>query len=120
MPRHGHGTVRTIVVVHSATCYPVVMRSTELRRLLKKEPFAPLRVCLSDARCVLIRHPDQAVVSERVLFVGVTKVEQSRPSMTPARSETIAKDWLMINLLQISTVEPINGNGRARQRRRGK
>ena len=76
------------------------MRLTDIRNLLKKEPFEPICVGLSDGRSVLIRHPDQAVVSERHLYVGLAHVQRSKPLATPRSGETFAPDWLLVNLLQ--------------------
>ncbi len=87
--------------------------------MFKEEPFEPIRLGLTDGRSVLIRHPDQVVLAERHLLVGLAKVERSRPMATPASGETIARDWLIVNLLHIATVEPVNGaNGRGRRKRR--
>jgi hypothetical protein len=97
-----------------------MMRSDELRKPLRAEPFEPLRIGLNDGRSVLVRHPDQVVVAERHLLVGLAKLERSRPLATPSHRDTIAKDWLIINLLAITAVEPDrsgNGQGRAKRRR---
>jgi hypothetical protein len=96
-----------------------MMRPEEFRKLLRTKPFEPLRIGLSDGRSVLVRHPDQVVVAERHLLVGLAKLERSRPLATPINGEAIAKDWLIINLLQITAIGPINGtNGRPRSPRR--
>jgi hypothetical protein len=95
------------------------MRPAELRNVLRAEPFTPVQIGLSDGRCVIVRHPDQAVVSERVLFVGLAKLERSKPLATPRTSDAIAKDWLMVNLLQVTSIEPANGkNGNSRRGKR--
>ncbi|MCH8153249.1 MAG: hypothetical protein IH830_12865 [Planctomycetes bacterium] len=93
------------------------MRATDIKNLLKTEPFAPIRVGLSDGRSVLIRHPDQAVVSERHLFVGLAKVQRSRPLATPRSGDVFAPDWLLVNLLQITSVEPDDGAARKPKRK---
>ena len=95
------------------------MRPTELRKLFKQEPFEPIRIGLSDGRCVLVRHPDQVVVAERHLLVGLAKVERSRPLATPTTGDAIAKDWLIINLLHIASIEPVDGASSRPQRGRG-
>ncbi len=99
-----------------------MMRPTELRELLRRKPFLPLRVGLADGRCIIVRHPDQVVVAERNLLIGLARIERSRPMLTPARSETIAREWLIVSLVQITTIEPENGtNGRLHgSRRRGR
>lgn len=93
------------------------MRANELRKLLKQQPFEPVCLGLSDGRSVTVRHPDQVVVAEQHLLVGLAKIERSRPMATPSASDAIAKDWLIVNLLHIASIEPASGpNGKARKR----
>lgn len=97
------------------------MISKELRELLRAQPFSPIRVCLSDGRTVLIRHPDQAVVSERVLLLGLVRVSRTRPLATPATSDEIAVDTMYVPLLHIAAIEPENQaarNGKARRKKK--
>jgi hypothetical protein len=97
------------------------MRPTEFRKLLRQEPFEPLEVGLSDGRCVVVRHPDQVVVADRHLLVGLARIERSKPLATPRSGGAIAKDWLIVSLLHITSIEPVNGaNGRAGAKRKGK
>lgn len=91
------------------------MRASDITKLLKTEPFEPLRIGLSDGRCVLVRHPDQVVVAERHLLVGLARIESSQPMATPRSADAVARDWMIINLLHISMIEPQNGNGRRRR-----
>jgi len=35
-----------------------MIQSDEIRRILKKHPFDPIHLALTDGRSVLIRHPD--------------------------------------------------------------
>jgi hypothetical protein len=93
-----------------------VMRSTDIKKLLKAQPFLPLRVGLSDGRSVLIRHPDQVVVAERHLVVGLATIERSGPLATPRSRDAVARDWLIVNLVHIVTLEPADGAaGRAKR-----
>lgn len=91
------------------------MRAWGITKLLRRQPFEPLRIGLSDGRCVLVRHPDQVVVAERHLLVGLARIESSHPMATPRSADAIARDWMIINLLHISMIEPQNGNGRRRR-----
>lgn len=95
-----------------------MIRSDEIRRILRKQPFEPIQLALTDGRSVLIRHPDQATVSERVMFVGLAKIKRTGPLATPRSGDEIAKDWLLIDLLHIATIEPTNGGGNRRSSRR--
>ena len=81
-----------------------MMRPGDIRKRLKGEPFAPLRIGLSDSRSVLVRHPDQVVVADRHLIVGLAKREQSPPLATPRSGDAIARDWIIVNLVQITTI----------------
>lgn len=96
------------------------MRGADIRKLLKKEPFEPIRLGLSDGRSVLIRHPDQAVVSERHVYVGLARVQRSRPLATPQSGDTLAPDWLLVNLMHIATVEPADNQRPKTARKRRK
>ncbi len=94
-------------------------RPGDIRKLLKGEPFAPMRVGLSDGRSVLVRHPDQVVVADRHLLVGLAQIEGSRPLATPRTGDAIARDWMIINLVQITTIEPAN-DARLKKRSTGR
>ena len=96
------------------------MRANDVKKMLKAEPFQPVRLGLSDGRSVVIRHPDQVVVAERHVLIGLARLEISPPLATPESGDTIARDWLVVNLFHISTIEPAEANGASRQRRRRK
>ena len=83
-----------------------VMRPEEIRKLLKAVPFEPIRIALSDGRSILIRHPDQAVVSDRYLLIGLTQVGVSAPLVTPESGDTIARSVFWVALLHIVNIEP--------------
>ena len=85
------------------------MRSADLKKLLKLEPSAPIRLGLSDGRSVVVRHPDQVVLAERHLLVGLATIERSGPLATPRSRAAIARDWIIVNLLHIVGVEPTDG-----------
>ncbi len=98
-----------------------MMRPEDIGKLLRVDEFVPLRIGLADGRSILVRHPDQGVVADRHLLLGLAKIERSRPLATPAESEAIARDWLIVNLVQITTIEPReakNGKPRVRRTRR--
>jgi hypothetical protein len=83
------------------------MTREDMRELLKRAPFLPIRCCLTDGRCLIIRHPDQAVVTNRRLIVGLARVGRSQPLTTPASVDEFAPDWLMVDLLHIVSAEPV-------------
>ena len=96
------------------------MRASELREMLKAEPFRPIKLGLSDGRAVTIRHPDQVLVTDRTIFVGVARIERSKPMLSPASGDRIAKQWVLVNLLHIIAVEPQDENGSKSPKRRRK
>ena len=95
-----------------------MMRPNEYRELLKRRPFVPIRIGMADGRCIVLRHPDQVVVAERSLLIGLAKIERSKPMLTPAKSETIAKEWMIVQLIQVTSIEPkASLNGKFRRMR---
>jgi hypothetical protein len=95
-----------------------MMRPEEIKKPLRVEQFVPLRIGLSDGRSVLVRHPDQVFVAERHLLVGLAKLERSKPLATPTNGDRVVKDWMIINMVQITGIEPeSNVNGKPRTRR---
>ncbi len=86
------------------------MQAEELRTLLKSQPFEPIALSLSDGRMITIRHPDQAAVSMRKLFVGLAKIKRPRRLATPSDGESVAKDWILVDLTHIVSAEPENGH----------
>ncbi len=82
------------------------MPREEILRFLKAVPFEPVRIGLSDGRSLLIRCPQQAFVTERLLMAGVDKVGTSTPLVTPASEYEIAREAFWINLINIVSVEP--------------
>jgi len=99
-----------------------MMRPDEIRKLLRVDKFVPMRIGLSDGRAVLVRHPDQVFVAERHVLIGLAKVERSQPLLvTPSNGDRVVKDWMIINLVQITGIEPESSvNGRPRSRRRSR
>ncbi|MBI1826807.1 MAG: hypothetical protein HY287_11175 [Planctomycetes bacterium] len=100
-----------------------MMRPGELRELFRRQPFVPIKIGMADGRSIVVRHPDQVVVAERTLLIGLAKIERSKPMLTPAKSETIAKEWMIVQLIQITSIEPeasMNGKlRRTRMRKKG-
>jgi hypothetical protein len=47
------------------------MRPEELISLIRKQPFRPLRLILTDGQSYDIRHPDQVIVSRGLVDIGV-------------------------------------------------
>lgn len=102
-----------------ATGIIMAMRPKDLKKLLRAEPFLPICLGLSDGRSVTIRHPDQAVVAERHVLVGLATIERSGPMATPLSAGAVARDWMIVNLLHITSIEPVDGTRRKRRRKSG-
>ena len=90
------------------------MQASTLKKMIKTQPFEPLLIGLSDGRLVRINHPDQAVIAERHLLLGLATVERGKSLDTP-KSDSVAKDFMLIDLLHIVSVEPVNGQRKKRR-----
>jgi hypothetical protein len=77
------------------------MNAGELRELLDREPFEPLRVRLTSGDACEIRNPGLAMVMKSRLFLAAPHSDR----------------WMLIPFLHIAAVETI-GNGRADRPRR--
>ena len=82
------------------------MDSKELHSLLRKQPFQPIRLCLSDGKSYDIVHPDFVYVDRSTLHLGI---------LGPAGVEEPAEFTEHIALLHVVRVEPFQ----ARKRRGG-
>lgn len=96
------------------------MRPDDMRKILRADRFVPLRIGLADGRSVLVRHPDQVFVAERHLLIGLAVLECSEPLVTPSTGDRVVKDWMIVNLVQVTGIEPDNGrDGKANAKRKG-
>lgn len=73
------------------------MRAAELRVLLDGRPFEPIRLHVSSGQTVDIKHPELAVVTRSLVFVGVTDSD-----------ERVADYGVFYNLLHVLKIEPLN------------
>ena len=94
------------------------MRASEFKRLLQRQPFAPLRVRLTDGRAVDVRHPDQVLVTDRQIFIGLGYLDTGADVATPDTAEALAADWIAIDPLHVVSLSPANGRTKPRARRR--
>ncbi len=83
------------------------MNPDELRRLLKKQPFEPIRLHTTGGDTVDIRHPDMAIATRSMVAVGV------------GEPDDVADYVVHYGLRHIIKVEPLDGR-RRRTRRPGK
>ena len=78
------------------------MDGEDLRTLVRKRPFEPLEIGLSNGRSVLVRHPDQVVISRRKVIFGLAQVRCPQGNFsTPPNGDVVAKDWMMADLIHV-------------------
>jgi hypothetical protein len=89
------------------------------QEVLRKRPFKPVEVGLTDGRSILVRHPDQAMITRRTVIFGLTHVKNGRKRLvTSDNDDRVVEDWLMIDLLHIVSAERISEAPSKRPRRR--
>jgi len=94
------------------------MDRDDLQAVLRERPFAPIEVGLTDGRTILVRHPDQVMLTRRKAVFGLTQVLNGRKRLrTPDNGERVVKDWLMIDLLHVVSAEPVEGRSAPRRTR---
>jgi hypothetical protein len=72
------------------------MRREELIRLLRQQPFQPIRLRLSNGIVHEIRHPDMAIVLPSAVHVGVSRT---------GASADLADDFVIVSLIHIVQIE---------------
>lgn len=75
------------------------MTPEKLQEHLRRQPFQPFRVFLSDGSKHDVRHPEMAFLTRREIIIAVSQVEGF-----PERTVTC-------DLLHVTRIEPINGKG---------
>jgi hypothetical protein len=94
------------------------MDRTDFQEVLHERPFEPIEVGLTDGRTILVRHPDQVMITRRKAVFGLTQVKNGRKHLrTPDNGDRLVKDWLMIDLLHVVSAEPLAGHRPPRRRR---
>ncbi len=95
------------------------MDGEDLKALVRKRPFERIEIGLSDGRSVLVRHPDQVVISRRHVIFGLAQTRRARGNAsTPTDGDVVAKDWMLVDLIHVVSAEPVNGeppNGKNRK-----
>ena len=83
------------------------MRAQEIQEHVRKRPFVPIRVFLSDDSRHDVRHPEFIFVMQREIVIGA-----------PSRGDGIPESAVYIDPIHITRIEPINGREARRIRRR--
>ena len=84
------------------------MRADELRKLLDRRPFEPIRLHISSGQTVDIKHPELAFVTRSLVVVGVTESDDER----------VADYAVHYNLLHVVKIEPLDGTKPKRRTKR--
>ncbi len=84
------------------------MRPDELKAMLDRRPFEPIRLHISSGQTVDIKHPELAMVTRSLVVVGV--IESDQPG--------VADYTIHYNLLHIVKIEPLNGAQQPQAQRR--
>ena len=76
-----------------------MMRPEELRGLLRRRPFVPIRLYLTDGMTYDVRHPEMAILTRSTVNIGLEEQEGSG----------IADEMVYCSLVHIVRVENLNG-----------
>ena len=71
------------------------MRSDDVLRLVRRRPFEPFRIHLSDGTVYQIKGPEMAIVERSTVHVGVP---------LPGQTDTLIE--VVVSLLHITRLEP--------------
>ena len=75
------------------------MRAEELRTLLRRQPFVPIRIHFSDGTSYDVKHPEMAFLTRSTVEIGLEEVEGSG----------IADNVVYCSLVHIVRVENLDG-----------
>jgi hypothetical protein len=77
------------------------VRALEVQPHVRKRPFVPIRIFLSDGSKHDVRHPEFIFVTQREIAIG-----------TPSHGDEIPERSVYIDPIHITRIEPINGKKR--------
>jgi len=81
---------------------------TDVQRLLKRQPFEPFVVEMSDGSSYHVLHPDQVLLAARAIYVG----------LPPDDNYQVAKDVAICDLLHITRLVPLKRRPQKTRRRK--
>jgi len=87
---------------------PLMFRTEDIQELIRKQPFEPFRICMSDGRIYDVMHPELCLPGRTKVHVGVPDPKAKRLIM---RVDQCA-------LVHIVRIEPLNGQHAQRSRKR--
>jgi hypothetical protein len=74
------------------------MRPEDVREFLRRTPFQPIRITLTDGRTFDVRHPEMAMVGRSSVAIGLPR---------PGRDEDVFDRLVTVSLLHIMQIEPL-------------
>jgi hypothetical protein len=79
------------------------MRAQLILAHLRKQPFIPIRVFMSDGATYDVRHPEMAAVSAAEMVIGIEPLDDEVPHR-----------FAYCDPVHIARIEPIDGDNRGR------
>jgi hypothetical protein len=80
------------------------MTAEKIQEHLRRQPFRPFRVFLSDGSAHDVRHPEMALLTRREVIIAVPQDVKRLPERT-----------VTCDLLHVTRIEPIDGKSAAPQ-----
>ena len=74
------------------------MSPDRIRNHLRREPFLPIRIYMSDGSSYEVRHPEMAVVTRRDVFIALPPLQGDMPERA-----------VFCDPLHVTRIEPIDG-----------
>jgi hypothetical protein len=71
------------------------MNPADFEQILKAQPFVPVRLHMSNGCTHELRHPDNAIVGDEVVAIGVHEAGRDRPLIR------------LLSLININEIEPL-------------
>ena len=79
------------------------MRSEDIREFVRRQPFQPFRITLTDGRTYDVTHPELVMVGRSAVAIGLTGTGTHEP---------IYERLVTVSLLDIMQAEPLEGSPR--------
>lgn len=76
------------------------------RELLTQRPFKPFRLVMSSGQSYDVRHPEMAMLTKSDILVGINETDEGVPA-----------EFKICSLLHVTSIEPLQSNGRSRRRK---
>jgi hypothetical protein len=82
------------------------MEAEEIHRTLKRQPFEPIRIHISDGASYDVTHPDQVIVTKRWSYIGLGGTDGG-----PFQNSAVVTN------LHITRLEPLRRSNRGTKRK---